>query len=268
MRLVQTTCNKCGAQLDIDLDHLQAFCPYCGDKLLIDFAKLDRVLTEKEKTKRALEHDAQETKRTQMTFEHENVKQEREYKQKDKESTKQTLTTLLFLSILMLFIFLPFNMLNSDEVKHDEKVAYLQTREIEIDNAIIENDYDTALIKANRIYLDDGWSTEETNAWDAKREAYIEIINTKKIEFDRNNPDNIFIPTSSDSFNGKNYVVVVDQLKALGFTNISTQVAYEPATFFHKDGTVEHILIGGKTEFTTEDFFKKDTPIIIYYYSK
>ena len=268
MRLVQTTCNKCGAQLDIDLDHLQAYCPYCGFKLLMDFAKLDRVLTEKEKTRRAVEHEEQETKRTQMTYDYESAKQERESKQKDKERTKSTLVGIVALLLMILLIFLPDKMFNSREDEHNQKVSYLQTLEVKIENAIKVNDFDTAILNANRIYLDDGWSTEETAAWDAKRAAYIEIITTKKLEFDRNNPDNVFMPTSSDSFDGKKYTEVVDQLKALGFTNITTQVAYEPATFFHKESTVEHILIGGKTDFTTEDFFRKDTPIIIYYYSK
>lgn len=144
----------------------------------------------------------------------------------------------------------------------------MKTLEIKIDDAVQKNDFDKALLNSNKLYLNDGWSSEETAAWDAKREAYIKIITTKKFEFDRNNPENVFMPTSSDSFDGKKYTEVVDQLKALGFTNITTQVAYEPATIFRKEGTVEHILIGGKTEFTTEDFFKKDTQIIIYYYSK
>jgi len=269
MRLVQTICNKCGAQLDIDLDRLQAYCPYCGIKLLMDFDKLDRVLTEKEKTRRTIEHDEQETKRAQMAYEHESTKQERESRQIDKEWIKKAFDVLaMALVLFFVFFYLPDHMFDSEKKEHNDKVAYLQTLEIKIDNAIKEDDYDTAILNANKLYLDDRWSSEETAAWDAKREAYIEIITTKKLEFDRNNPDNIFMPASSDSFDEKKYTEVVDQLKALGFTKITTQVSYEPATFFHKDGTVEHILIGGKTEFTTEDFFKKDTPIIIYYYSK
>lgn len=269
MRLVQTTCKKCGAQLDIDLDHLQAYCPYCGVKLLMDFDKVDIVLTEKERTRRKIEHEEQETKRAKMAYEHETAKQERESRQNDKEWIKKALSTLaMVLVVLFVFFYLPSHLFDSEEKDHNDKVAYLQTLEIKIDNAIKENDYDSAILNVNKLYLDDRWSSEETAAWDAKRAAYIELITTKKLEFDRNNPDNIFMPTTSDSFSGKKYTEVVDQLTALGFTNIITQIAYEPATFFHKDGTVEHILIGGKTDFTTEDFFKKDTPIIIYYYSK
>lgn len=53
MHLVETTCKKCGADLEVDLDRLQAFCPYCGSKLKIDMKHMDRVLSAKEKTKRA-----------------------------------------------------------------------------------------------------------------------------------------------------------------------------------------------------------------------
>lgn len=261
MRLVEFTCGNCGAQLDIDLDHLQAYCPFCGKKLMMDFDKLDRVLTEKEKTKRTVEQETQQTKRTLLAYEHDQKKLDYSTKQKDKE-WRRTVFGLLVLLLITLLFFLPV------VISHGQKVAYLQAIETNVENAIQEKDYDTALLNANKIYLDDTWSSKETAAWDAKREAYIEIITAKKLEVDLNNPDNLFMPASSDSFEGKKYTEVVDQLKALGFTNITTQVAYKPATFFHKDGTVEHILIGGKTDFSTEDFFKKDTPIIIYYYSK
>lgn len=269
MRLVESTCGNCGAQLNIDLDHLQAYCPFCGKKLLMDFDKLDRVLTEKEKTKRTVEQETQQTKRTLIAYEHESMQQAHESDQKDKDWRKKAFGVAALVLVWLFCIFMIFYSTNASEKKHDEKVEYLQTLEIEIDNAIQEKDYDTALLIANKIYLDDNWSSAEIAAWDAKREAYIEIITAKKLEFDRNNPDNVFMPASSDSFEGKKYTEIVDQLKALGFTNITTQVAYEPATFlFRKDGTVEHVLIGGKTDFSSEDFFKKDTPIIIYYYSK
>lgn len=52
MRLIQMKCSNCGAPLDINLDHLQAYCPYCGQKLLIDIDKLNEIIAEKEKTKR------------------------------------------------------------------------------------------------------------------------------------------------------------------------------------------------------------------------
>ena len=36
MKLIDTTCPKCGANLHIDADRQSAFCEYCGAELLID----------------------------------------------------------------------------------------------------------------------------------------------------------------------------------------------------------------------------------------
>ena len=51
-KLIHMKCQNCGANLDIYLDHLTAFCPYCGAKLMIDVEKIGDVLIEKEKTNR------------------------------------------------------------------------------------------------------------------------------------------------------------------------------------------------------------------------
>ena len=36
MKLIDTTCPKCGANLRIDADRQSAFCEYCGAQILID----------------------------------------------------------------------------------------------------------------------------------------------------------------------------------------------------------------------------------------
>ena len=36
MKLIDTTCPKCGANLRVDADMQSAFCEYCGAELLID----------------------------------------------------------------------------------------------------------------------------------------------------------------------------------------------------------------------------------------
>ena len=36
MKLIKLTCSNCGAQLELDADRRQAFCTYCGEKLLLD----------------------------------------------------------------------------------------------------------------------------------------------------------------------------------------------------------------------------------------
>ena len=52
MKLVELTCENCGAQLEVDLDRKIAYCPYCRQKLMINLDRMDTVLAEREKTKR------------------------------------------------------------------------------------------------------------------------------------------------------------------------------------------------------------------------
>ncbi|MEY8420022.1 hypothetical protein AALA83_12200 [Oscillospiraceae bacterium 44-5] len=81
MKLIKLTCNNCNAPLEVDIDNLQAYCPYCGQKLLFDLEQMERVLAEKEQTKRAKERTkrAQEaTKRVQIEYEYEDKKHRRE----------------------------------------------------------------------------------------------------------------------------------------------------------------------------------------------
>lgn len=51
VRMVSLNCPNCGAGLDADIDNLQAFCPFCGNKLMIDVGQMDDILKEKEKTR-------------------------------------------------------------------------------------------------------------------------------------------------------------------------------------------------------------------------
>lgn len=258
MKLFQLTCKNCGAQLNIDLDNLQAYCPFCGQKLMFKFKQMGKVFIEREKTRRAteLKDKSHSQERYRMDF---------ETKERQKDWKRKAIKAVA-IALVCFFVFycIPKQIFGV----HKDKVAYLQQLEVEIEIAIKEEDYDTALFKANQLYCDDNWSSEQTKAWDAKRKAYIEIVKEKKRESDIKNPNNIFMPTSSNSLKGKKYKDVVDQLSVLGFTNITLQRSSEETGLFNKVDTVEHILVGGKTNFSTKDYFNKDTKIIIYYYSK
>lgn len=56
-------CPACGAGLELDLDNLISFCPYCGGKLLVDPVAFKDVLIEKERTKRIEMKYSQEDKK-------------------------------------------------------------------------------------------------------------------------------------------------------------------------------------------------------------
>ena len=161
---------------------------------------------------------------------------------------------------------MPNHLFDSDKKEHDELVARLQEIEAQIDTDIEAGNYDSAILKINKLYCDDHWSSEETEAWDKKRNTYLEIVESKKAEANASNPDIIFMPAASENYEGQNYSDIVEQFKQLGFTNITTQSSAVEKGFFDKKNTVEHILIGGKTSFKSGDYFNKDTSITIYFY--
>lgn len=47
VRLVNLACRKCGMSLDLDAANLQAFCPNCGDELLITVKQVMDILDER-----------------------------------------------------------------------------------------------------------------------------------------------------------------------------------------------------------------------------
>lgn len=173
MRIYKMNCNSCGAPLDIDLDRLQAFCPYCGEKLLLELDQLDKIIKETETTKRVKLKEEQETQRLKL-----------QYNQHDKDWLKSIIKPALAGGGILLAIFLYFsfmmNFSSSGSKNHKATVEKLESIEIEIEEAITKGDYDAAEILANRLYLTDNWSETETKIWDEKRANYLQIINERK----------------------------------------------------------------------------------------
>lgn len=99
-RSIHLKCQNCGANLDVDLDRLMAFCPYCGEKLLIDTEQLSSVLVEKEKTK-------QKEMELNNKIEYEKIINDEKRKNKDhefKDNLKSTIVLLICLFIIFLFM--------------------------------------------------------------------------------------------------------------------------------------------------------------------
>lgn len=101
MNLIQMECKNCGSQLDLDLNNIQAFCPYCGVKLMIDSETLSKVLSEKERTRQIEVKEQEETKR-----------QEANHKAEIKKDILSFIlpfgALLLLLLLLILFLVLSF----------------------------------------------------------------------------------------------------------------------------------------------------------------
>ena len=260
MQLINLQCHNCGAQLEINLDHLKAFCPYCGQKLMIDFDQLGQVLAEKEKTTRHVNTEQQKTQRLQMEYDY----KEREDKRNNKVFGKIMIGGVAIMVAMYIWLTIDGN---KSKKETQAFIAQLESIEAVVETNIKQGDYDSALINANKLHYTKG-GNDEQKAWDQKREAYIEMIQTKIREQDLNDPNNIFVAMSSEDVKGKDYQEVIEQFKSLGFTNVTSQASPQKPGIFDKNGSVEHVLVGGKSSFTVEDYFAKDTPIIIYYYSK
>ena len=52
IRMVNVNCIRCGTSIDIDASNLQAFCPNCGEKLVITVSQVMDILDEKKEIKR------------------------------------------------------------------------------------------------------------------------------------------------------------------------------------------------------------------------
>lgn len=105
-------CENCGATLDLDLDNLLAYCPYCGNKLLIDVSQLGQILTEREKTKREEQRTKQAQERTeqlryQKEVELEKIRMETESKERiEKRKSKAGSAVFIFLGFVAFLFFI------------------------------------------------------------------------------------------------------------------------------------------------------------------
>lgn len=70
MKKQELNCPNCSGSLELDIDHLISFCPYCGAKLLFDAELVKTILLERERTKQEQEKTEQERMRHQGLLTH------------------------------------------------------------------------------------------------------------------------------------------------------------------------------------------------------
>lgn len=92
MQMIDCTCKKCGASLELDIDDIKMFCPYCGNKLMLDISSEDLVEIIKDKG---------ETKRKELEIEEKKIQIEAE-----KQDTINDIKSSgpAFLILLIIFI--------------------------------------------------------------------------------------------------------------------------------------------------------------------
>jgi hypothetical protein len=101
------------------------------------------------------------------------------------------------------------------------------------------------------------------------RDSIIEIayyLPESNEEISAAHPGQIQIPNSSKGYNGKNCNEAVDELKALGFTNISVFEQEGPKIgLFRKENSIARITINGESQFDIGTWFSSDATIRITY---
>ncbi len=70
----------------------------------------------------------------------------------------------------------------------------------------------------------------------------------------------------SDDYEGENYELVVEQLKTLGFENISAVDLDDAGIALWKSDKVESVSVGGDTSFSSDDYFESDEAVIVKYH--
>ena len=111
MKLVETKCNNCHADLELDLENLQAFCPYCGHKLVFDF-DVDKLIAEREKTKRAQDKLKESTRQKEMDIKYAEKKDRREARSR---SMKIILAGMLIIAMIGIGAYFHISHINKEK---------------------------------------------------------------------------------------------------------------------------------------------------------
>lgn len=188
MKLISVNCPNCGKPINLDVDNLGQFCSSCGSKIVLDVETIQQLLIAKEETKRVQMNADRQMKLAQMQSEDEAKKWERQEKSRSKSFMRNYgaplivvgVCILLFIALFVWFDHSTDHMFDDDIAQHESIVEKLEDIEEELEEAIEAGDYDHAMILANKLRMDDGWSSEETKSWNEKREEYIRIINERK----------------------------------------------------------------------------------------
>ena len=277
MKIVQMKCPNCKATLDVQNGIDTFFCTYCGTPLMLDGQSKTAIkarvrLKEMEHEERVQDRRYEHEERTQRNkYDNEAARWSRKHKSERFELKSKVVLIVAPFAALMLYFIVMFSWIDrpsSAETKHNELTEQLTELDKQIEDDILNGNYDAALLKTNRLRMDDGWSNESEAAWTEKRETYFAIIEEKQREGKPQNVTMISAPLSSEDFLKLSYDEAKQVLLDAGFHNIDDESQYGDAGFFAKSQLVTGIILGGKSNFTTEDSFPESAHVIIKHYEE
>ncbi len=175
-------CPECGASLEMVRATDVMYCSFCGAKVLLtDPDVLDSTV----KIRKIEAKENIVTKLTDAVNKHEEIKRTERSKQKK----------IAFI-VLICFIVLYGGFFIHVKRESDRMESELKNIVIEIQEDINAGDYDSALLKANRIHYTSNWSRDKKQAWDDVRKAVIKLIEEKKAQ--NPTPSNSSEPVSTN----------------------------------------------------------------------
>lgn len=165
MKLQALKCPNCDGILNMDVEKKDfIFCPYCGQKFMLDDEKKEYTINKNININKNVTH-------TNQTYNEADVIREKTALTKEKMSWVFIIGGFIFIFLIIGGVSLFGNL----GVKQEEKRLQELVNEIMID---IENeDYDTAEIKAKQLYWNNSWTSEPVEKWDETRETIIDKIN-------------------------------------------------------------------------------------------
>lgn len=107
---------------------------------------------------------------------------ERVLNKRKKESRQTVYVAIVTVVALVMIGLLVFFAMSSSRRNHDTKENELRSLVEEVNELILNDRYDEALLKANLIVMDSNWSSESVVYWDQQRESLIRIIKEKQAQ--------------------------------------------------------------------------------------
>ena len=201
MKMVSIRCPNCGATIDLDIDHLAQFCGMCGSKIMLDVETIQQLLIAKEQTKQEAIKATETTKRVevdaarqirlaQMQSEEQARQWERQEITEKRSFWRENGSLLVCISLFFVLgfgsvgflIYSSRHRFDDGRAAHAAAVEQLVEIEDDLEEALRDKDYDRAIMLANKLRLDDNWSSKETDSWNERREEYIRIIQERQRE--------------------------------------------------------------------------------------
>jgi len=150
-------CPNCGGSIIQDNENEFHFCPYCGSIIPQQKSSLDKVLDF-----------------GRFSKEHKEKVRQQKVKEENENSRSVGIILLVVFAVFALVIIFAVGR------PHYARVRELEALVQEIEADILAGNYDAAELKANRIRLEDGYSSEQDQKWDDERAYLLKLIQEKR----------------------------------------------------------------------------------------